>query len=918
MRSVVDDSELDAALASARSEFEQLVGPVFAAFEQSSIPIAVTDPALGDNPVIFVNKPFSTLTGYAFADVVGRNCRILQGAGTDPEAIAKMSAALEAHQAVEVEILNYRKDGTPFRNKMSIFPIISDGKLRFFGSTHSALHNPEQDIVDAELEISKRQLDEVNERLRLTLSLTGAAAAWEWQIEKNKVLGDPRFAALFGTTVDEAARGVNPEVFFSIIHPDDRMRIRLAIGGILRGAEVFSKEYRIVLPNHTMRWVHARGRCQYDRDDKPTRFSGVLVDITERKLAEERLRIAQSAGGVGTFGHVEGFATATVSDQFCKLLGLQPAEDLPVHIINGVVYPGDPPLIDASQDSWIGGSSNSELRIIRADNSEVRWLAKRGEYLRDAETAGLRFSGVIYDVTQSKIAEQQLITLNETLESRVRERTRERDGIWRLSQDLLGIADANGVWQSVNPAWTRVLGWRGNEITGRTSAWLKHPDDPEKEASPFGVSSDASLSFTNRLRTRQGDYRLFAWTAVRQADLFYCVARDITEQIQREETLARAEEQLRQAHKMEAVGQLTGGIAHDFNNMLTGVIAALGLIQRRLKAGRTDGVSEYIEAGLNSAHRAATLTHSLLAFARRQSLDIKAQDANALIAGIQEILRRPLGEDIALDFDLADGLWPAMTDSNQFESALLNLILNSRDAMPDGGRITIRTSNAEISQPHGDVPVGEYVLVAVSDTGSGMPPEVIAKAFEPFFTTKPIGQGTGLGLSMIYGFVKQSGGHIRIKSELNRGTTINIYLRRAQALDEKIQTGATPQLSRGRGETILIVEDDPSVRFTVIELLRELGYAYLEAEDAAAAIPHLQGQQRIDLLVTDVGLPNMNGRQLAELGRQHRPELKVLFITGYAEKAAVRSEFLGPDMQMLSKPFTVEALSEKIRQMIHG
>ena len=396
------------------------------------------------------------------------------------------------------------------------------------------------------------------------------------------------------------------------------------------------------------------------------------------------------------------------------------------------------------------------------------------------------------------------------------------------------------------------------------------------------------------------------------------LARDVTDQLQREETLARAEEQLRQAHKMEAVGQLTGGIAHDFNNMLTGVIAALGLIQRRLKAGRTDGVNEYIEAGLNSAHRAATLTHSLLAFARRQSLDIKAQDVNGLIGGMQDILRRPLGEDITLEFNLAAELWPAMTDSNQFESALLNLILNSRDAMPEGGRITIETTNAQFTGRNNEVSVGEFAVVSVSDTGSGMPPEVIAKVFEPFFTTKPIGQGTGLGLSMIYGFVKQSGGQIRINSELDRGTTVKIYLRRAPSGEEEAQTGPTVQLPRGQGETILIVEDDPSVRFTVTELLRELGYAYIEAEDAAAAIPHLQGDQGIELLVTDVGLPNMNGRQLAEIGRQYRPDLKVLFITGYTEKAAVRSEFLGPHMQMLSKPFTVEALGAKIRQMIQS
>ncbi|HET6388539.1 PAS domain-containing protein [Hyphomicrobium sp.] len=923
MQNDTTEASAEALQALARRDFRTIAGPMFEVLERSRIPVAVTDPKLPDNPVILANEAFTRLSGYSTQDILGRNLRILQGTETDKKTIAEISQAIKSARPIDVQILNYRKDRSLFLNGMSIVPIIIDDDVRFFVSTHADVASRrEVERVDAELKESQRQLDHANERLRMTLSLTGAAAAWEWQIDKNKILGDPRFAALYGLKPEDAANGVSPGLFFSIIHPEDQTRIRLAIGGILRGAEVFSKEYRILLPNRRMRWVHARGRCHYDENDRPVRFNGVLVDITERKIAEERLRIAQSAGGIGTYEHIQGFGTASVSDQFCRLLGLQSAQDLPVRTINGVVHPDDPPLVDESDRLRAAGPASCELRVIRADTGEIRWLAKRGEYVRDAETAGPRFSGVIYDITQSKLAEQQLLTLNETLETRVQERTRERDGIWQLSQDLLGVADANGVWQSVNPAWTRVLGWSANEIIGRTSDWLEHPDDQAGKRSPFGTDASFALNFKNRLRTKQGDYRSFAWTAARQAGLFYCVARDMTEQLQREETLARAEEQLRQAHKMEAVGQLTGGIAHDFNNMLTGVIASLGLIQRRLKAGRTDGLTNYIEAGLDSANRAATLTHSLLAFARRQSLDIKAQDVNARILGIQEILRRPLGEDIKLQFNLAAELWPAMTDSNQFESALLNLILNSRDAMPEGGRITIETANAEIPAAPGegdnDVPGGDFVVVSVSDTGSGMAPDVIAKVFEPFFTTKPIGQGTGLGLSMIYGFVKQSGGHVRITSEVGRGTTVTIYLRRAKSLEEEASQGTDVQPPRGRGETILVVEDDQAVRFTVTELLKELGYSYIEAEDASAAIPHLQGKQQIDLLVTDVGLPNMNGRQLAEIGRQHRPDLKVLFITGYAEKAAVRGEFLGPDMQMLGKPFTVEALGAKIRQMIQG
>ena len=666
--------------------------------------------------------------------------------------------------------------------------------------------------------------------------------------------------------------------------------------------------------------MNARGRCHYDDDDRPTRFTGVLIDITEHKLAEERLRVAQSSGGIGTFEYIEGFATASVSEQFCELLGLQVSADLPVHTINSVVQPDCEPLIGAAGRRAEGSQAQSEFQITRPDTGETRWLAKRGEYLRDAETAGLRFSGVIYDITHSKTIEENLRSLNDTLESRVHERTRERDGIWQLSKDLLGVADAKGVWQSVNPAWTRALGWQPGEIIGQRTDQLGHPADADSGRLPEDAPDGVTFSFQSRLRAREGDYRSFAWTVVSQDGLLYCVARDVTEQLKHEETLARAEEQLRQSHKMEAVGQLTGGIAHDFNNMLTGVISALGLIQRRLKAGRTDGLDAFIEAGMELARRAASLTHSLLAFARRQSLDIKSQDINTLASGVEEILRRPLGENIKLDLNLQPDLWTALTDANQLENALLNLVLNSRDAMPEGGRITLETSNKTLEVPQaahdGEIAAGDYAVIAVTDTGSGMSQDVITKAFEPFFTTKPIGQGTGLGLSMIYGFVRQSGGYVRIDSALGRGTRVQIYLPRSQAAGTQSAPSPAVSVNRGAGEVILVVEDDDSVRFTVTMLLRELGYSYIEASDASIAIPHLQSPQRIDLLVTDIGLPNLNGRQLAEIARQHRPDLKVLFISGYAEKAAVRPGTLDAGMKMLAKPFTVEVLAAKIREML--
>jgi CheY-like chemotaxis protein len=308
-----------------------------------------------------------------------------------------------------------------------------------------------------------------------------------------------------------------------------------------------------------------------------------------------------------------------------------------------------------------------------------------------------------------------------------------------------------------------------------------------------------------------------------------------------------------------------------------------------------------------------------LAFARRQSLDTKPSDINRLVGGMEELLRRTIGEHVALQTALADDLWPALTDDNQLENAILNLAINARDAMQDGGKLTIETANAVLDEMYArvndDVTPGAYVAISVTDTGTGMPASVVAKAFDPFFTTKPIGEGTGLGLSMIYGFVKQCAGHVRIYSEEGAGTTVKIYLPRAVAQAESEADQATePPL--GRGETVLVVEDDPTVRLLMTDVLNELGYRYVEAADGKEAVPILRSRQRIDLLLTDVGLPNMNGRQLAEIARAQRPGLRVLFVTGYAEKAAVRHGFLEPGMEMMTKPFAMDALATKVREMI--
>ncbi len=386
------------------------------------------------------------------------------------------------------------------------------------------------------------------------------------------------------------------------------------------------------------------------------------------------------------------------------------------------------------------------------------------------------------------------------------------------------------------------------------------------------------------------------------------------------------EEQLRQSQKMEAVGQLTGGIAHDFNNLLVGITGSLELLQRRMASGRLEGLDRYASTAITSAQRAAALTQRLLAFARRQPLDPKRVDANRLVADMEDLLRRTLGPGIDLEMVMKGGLWPTLCDPNQLESAILNLAINSRDAMPDGGRLTVETANVDLDDAcaraqGSDVKAGQYVLIAVTDTGIGMPPDICEKAFDPFFTTKPLGQGTGLGLSMLYGFVKQSEGHVRIYSEVGKGTTFTLYLQRLReavaAEPAEIPLDSQSALGAEDGETVLVVEDEAAVRMLVSETLEDLGYAAIEAAESKAALRVLESDARIDLLITDVGLPGLNGRQIADAARVVRPQLKVLFMTGYAHNAAIgNSDALETGMKIITKPFALDALAKTIREMI--
>jgi PAS domain S-box-containing protein len=540
----------------------------------------------------------------------------------------------------------------------------------------------------------------------------------------------------------------------------------------------------------------------------------------------------------------------------------------------------------------------------------------------DGRVTGVVFGG--YEVTEQRSATQALEALNADLERQVAERSQDRNALWTLSSDIMLRCNFDGVITATNPAWYDLLGWAEHELIGLNLFDLIHPEDIAHTIEGAQQLADGirHQRFDNRYRHRDGSYRWISWSTRPHDNLINAVGRDITRDKEQTVELEAMQNALRQSQKMEAVGQLTGGLAHDFNNLLAGISGALQLMQIRLQQGRFNEFDRYIAVAQGASKRAAALTHRLLAFSRQQTLTPKPTNVNRLVAGMHELIQRTVGPATLIEVVGTADAWTALVDPSQLENALLNLCINARDAMPDGGRITIETANKWIDERTAlkqSMVQGQYVSLCVSDTGTGMTPEVIARAFDPFFTTKPTGQGTGLGLSMIYGFAQQSGGQVRIYSEVGQGTTVCIYLPRhyGDSIDDSAPVQIATVQRAEQLATVLIVDDEPTVRMLLIEILDDLGYAWIEAEDSATGLKILQSDARIDLLISDVGLPGgMNGRQMADAGCIDRPGLPVLFITGYAENAVLNNGYLEPGMAVLTKPFSIEAIAERIRSMV--
>lgn len=866
----------------------------------------------------------------------------------------EMRKALETGLAVGHRYL-LRKDGERLWAAIEISPTRDEDSL------HTGflwmLYEP------AGAQAAGSDADEAHERYRLATKATNDAV-WDWDLHSNHVIWNEALGTAYGHQLSEV--GSSGEWWVAHIHPEDRERIHSSIHAVIHGSgTTWSGEYRFLRSDGSYADVLDRGQVIRDVSGRAVRMIGAMLDLTRMRAAETALRDSEER--FRTILETIDAAFAIVQVKFDELdrpvnyrfVDVNPAfeRQAGVDLRGKWVTEFAPDLEQFWFDTYGRVARTGEpANFENYAQAFSRWFDVRA--VRVGDPADRQIAILFSDVTQRRSAEERL-KVSESIA---------RENVQRV-QLALAAGAIIGTWNwdlptdrfTVDEGFARAFGL--DPALGRTGLSLEqiiatvHPEDRDGLIAAINgvIARGGAYAHQYRVRRANGKYywieangrvdhddngtpQNFPGVLIDVEDRRSIEAErdrataalralnDTLEQRVAERTaeLIQAEEKLRQSQKMEAVGQLTGGLAHDFNNLLAGITGALELTSLRISQGRTNEVDRYLHAAQGAARRAAALTHRLLAFSRRQTLDPQPIDVNVLVDGMIELVQRSVGPSIVVTTTSAADLWPAFVDASQLENAVLNLCINSRDAMPDGGRITIETANHCLNADEAkayELPEGEYLSVSVTDIGTGMTPELIAKAFDPFFTTKPIGQGTGLGLSMIYGFAKQSGGQVRVDSQVGKGTTMRIYLPRYHGSASTSVAGPGKSVSAPTPAygTILIVDDEPTVRLLLMDALGDLGYTLLEACDSVSGLEILRSGVSIDLLITDVGLPGgMNGRQMADAGREVRPDLRTLFITGYAENAALGDSSIGPGMQVLTKPFAIETLVSRVLKLLRS
>ena len=723
----------------------------------------------------------------------------------------------------------------------------------------------------------------------------------------------------------------NPNWLEDYIHPDDQREVTDAIAEAMRNKSPFRFEHRVRLADGSLGWTASRAVPLLDVKGNVTGWFGAASDITERVRAEQaaerirtRLETSLRVARLGTYEWHPATGMVEVNARVREIFDLSAEGQVRQEDIFGRIAPDEAERVrteamaavsggDAITVGTLGRTVDINYDIVLPDGSQ-RSLSTSGTTIF-GDDGERRMLGSINDVTNLRRAEALLREENVTLGQRVEDRTQERDRIWHLSQDMLGVADADGVWLSVNPAWTAILGWTAAEIIGRTSCWLQHPEDlaHNQQGRDKLKAGKALYGFENRLRTRGGGYRTIYWTAIPYQGRTYGVGRDVTDERKQNRVLAETEEALRQSQKMEAIGQLTGGVAHDFNNLLTVIGSSIDLLKRPNLA--EERRARYITAISDTVERAARLTGQLLAFARRQALRPETFAACDAIRMLTEMLGTLTGSRIEVVTELQEVPYFVNVDPSQFDTALVNMAVNARDAMNGEGRLIIRVESVEeipSVRLHAAVP-GTFVAVSLTDTGTGILPEQIERIFEPFFTTKAQGKGTGLGLSQVFGFTKQSGGGVTVESRVGEGSTFTIFLPRVAAPEERLVEAAEPApLVDGHGTCVLVVEDNTDVGTFSTQALAELGYHTVWAASAEEALAELaKDATRFDVVFSDVVMPGMSGIELGQHIRQEHHDLPVVLTSGYSHVLAQNGTY---GFELLQKPYSIEQLSRVLRK----
>jgi len=705
------------------------------------------------------------------------------------------------------------------------------------------------------------------------------------------------------------------------VHPDDLARTRAAWRQALASGLAYDIEHRIRLRDGQFHWMRSRAMARRDERGVLLKWYGSTEDIEALWQARAALRdsesefrsLADAMPNQAWLARQDG-ALYCVNQRVDDYIGADA-------LTNGgwarAIHPDD---LARARAAWAraivaGAAYEIELRLRRAD-AVYRHFLVRAVPVRGENGATVRWVGTNTDVQEQKNALDKLAYLNFSLEIEVANRGADRDRMWQLSTDIMLVADFGGMIISVNPAWTGILARPEGEALGMDFLQLVHPDDRACTVRQFARLDEgvATLRFENRYRHRDGGYRWLSWTAAGSDGLIHAIGRDISDEKEARLALALSEQALLQSQKLESIGKLTGGVAHDFNNVLQIISANLQLLQLTVSA--SPAAMSRVETAIAAVERGAKLSSQLLAFARRQPLKPLVTDLGRLVRSTAELFQRAIGETITTEIRVGAGLWHALIDPNQMENVLLNLALNARDAMQGRGRLSVELDNVTLDAQQIDLAAGDYVRLAVTDTGHGMEQDVIDKIFEPFFSTKREGEGTGLGLSMAYGFIKQSGGHIKVSSEAGRGATFEVFLPRTQERLADLRVGLSGPVLGGN-ETILVVEDDPHVQTAVVDMLHGLGYAVLKANSAEGALTVIKSGQAIDLLLTDVVMPGeLRSPELVRLAKILLPDMAVLFTSGYTQNAIMQGGRLDPGVELLSKPYRREDLARKVRQLL--